>query len=345
MMHLALNEEQLEVAAVANRFLAKELPLPRVRELAAADAPLAIDDDSWRRCADLGWFALGVPERCGGIGYGPLEELALFRELGRHLAPGPFVPTVVAGWVAAASRDATLGESLWTGHRRAGLVVGPLALDAEYGGLAVRVDDGGAEVLEVAGLRDHPAVDASVRLATVELGPVVARSDDPLIAGRAQVLVAAVQLGIAEAVLDMSVAYAKERTQFGKPIGTFQAVKHRCADMAMRVHAAKAQTLFAAVHVERRASDAAFQAACALLVANRAANLNAADNVQNHGAIGFTVEHDAGLFARRAHMNEHSIGGQAGAGPVVLAPERHLFHSLRRPPDDWFQFADPEAEA
>jgi alkylation response protein AidB-like acyl-CoA dehydrogenase len=128
--------------------------------------------------------------------------------------------------------------------------------------------------------------------------------------------------------------------QFGKPIGTFQAVKHRCADMAMRSHAATAQTMFAAFHVERRAGDAAFQAAAAVLVANKAANLNAADNVQNHGAIGFTVEHDAGLFARRAHMLEYAIGGQAAACPVVLAPERHLFAALPAVGHDWFERGD-----
>jgi alkylation response protein AidB-like acyl-CoA dehydrogenase len=344
MMHLALNDEQLDVAAVADRFLAKELPLPRLRELAATDAPLAIDDDTWQRCADLGWFALGIPESRGGVGYGPLEELALFRELGRHLAPGPFVSTVIAGWVAAGSGDTALAEALWAGQRRAGLVVGPYTLDAEPAGLAVRVTEQGGEVVEVVRLDARPAVDASVRLASAELGPVVARLDDPLVASRAQVLVAATQLGIAEAVLDMSVTYAKERMQFGKPIGTFQAVKHRCADMAMKVHAAKAQTMFAAVHIERRVDDAAFQAGCALLVANRAANVNAADNVQNHGAIGFTVEHDAGLFARRAHMNEYSVGGRGGTGPVVLAPERHVFHSLPPAPPDWFSAAHEEGE-
>jgi alkylation response protein AidB-like acyl-CoA dehydrogenase len=144
------------------------------------------------------------------------------------------------------------------------------------------------------------------------------------------------QLGIADAVRDMSIEYAKQRVQFGKPIGTFQAVKHRCADMAMRSHAATAQTLFAAFHVESRAEDATFQAAAAVLVANKAASSNAADNVQNHGAIGFTVEHDAGLFARRAHMLEHALGGQMTAAPVVLARDRHTYEALPSVGADWF---------
>ena len=140
MMHLALSPEQLEVAAVAEKFLSNELPLATVRALADADTPLAIDDTTWRRCADMGWFALGVPETRGGVGFGPVEEFALFRELGRHLTPGPFVSTVIAGWVAAATRDEPLAADLFGGVRRAGLVVDRYVYDGEEGGLAVRFD-------------------------------------------------------------------------------------------------------------------------------------------------------------------------------------------------------------
>ena len=336
MMHLALSPEQLEVAEVTERFLANELPLPTVRALADADAPLAIDDATWRRFADMGWFALGVPEARGGVGFGPIEEFALFRTLGRHLTPGPFVSTVIAGWIAAAVGDEALSGDLFAGRRRAGLVVDGYVLDGEPGGLAVELDGDSGRVRVVESLDPRPSVDASVRLAAAGLGATVAAWDDRLLASRARLLVAAMQLGIAEATRDMSVAYAKERMQFGKPIGTFQAVKHRCADMAMRSHAATAQTLFAAFHVESRTHDAPFQAAAAVLVANRAATLNAADNVQNHGAIGFTVEHDAGLYARRAHMLEYALGGQATAAPEVLAPDRHRYGALDPAVDDWF---------
>ena len=284
----------------------------------------------------MGWFALGVPEARGGVGFGPIEEFALFRTLGRHLTPGPFVSTVIAGWIAAAVGDEALSGDLFAGERRAGLVVDGYVLDGEPGGLAVELDgDSGRRA------RRRVARSAAERRRLGATGGRRARRDrgrvdDRLLASRARLLVAAMQLGIAEAVRDMSVAYAKERMQFGKPIGTFQAVKHRCADMAMRSHAATAQTLFAAFHVESRTHDAPFQAAAAVLVANRAATLNAADNVQNHGAIGFTVEHDAGLYARRAHMLEYALGGQATAAPEVLAPDRHLYGALDPAVDDWF---------
>ncbi len=336
MMHLALSPEQLEIAAVAEKFLANELPLAKIRVLADGDTPLAIDDGTWKRCADMGWFALGIPETRGGVGFGPVEEFVLFRELGRHLTPGPFISTVIAGWIAVAAGDERLSAELFGGNSRAALVVNNLVLDGEMGGLAVHFDHHTCRLSTIKTLEPRQSVDSSVRLAAADLGETVAEASDPMIVSRAQILVAGMQLGIANATRDMSVEYSKVRMQFGKPIGTFQAVKHRCADMAIRSHAATAQTLFAAFHVESRAVDAAFQAASAVLVANKAANLNAADNVQNHGAIGFTVEHDAGLFARRAHMLEYAVGGQATASPVVLEPERHTFAALPLANTDWF---------
>jgi len=160
--------------------------------------------------------------------------------------------------------------------------------------------------------------------------------DDAMLLARAQLLVSAMELGIARATLEMSVEYAKVRMQFDKPIGTFQAVKHRCSDMAIRVHAAQAQTLFASFHVESRAEAAPFHAAAAKTTATKAAKLNTADNVQNHGAIGFTVEHDAGLFARRAHMLEYALGGDPVAAVTLLGVGSHRFETLPPPPDDWF---------
>lgn len=339
-MIFVLSPEQLEVAAVAQKFLAQELPLPRVRELAAAadagSAPLAIDEATWSRCADMGWFALGVPESHGGVGCGPIEEIMLFTELGRHLAPGPFVSTVIAGWIAAASGDDVLAADLFDGRARAGLAVGGFALDAELGGWLVQVEQTRASLHRIDSLAAAVSVDPSVRLSRATYGPAILELDDPLLPARAQLLVSAMELGIADAVLSMSVDYAKTRTQFGKPIGTFQAVKHRCSDMAMRVHASRAQTLFASFHVHSRASDARFQSAAAKIVSTKAAKLNTADNVQNHGAIGFTVEHDAGLFARRAHMCEFLLGGDAVAGPALLEVDRHRFETLPDPVDQWF---------
>jgi alkylation response protein AidB-like acyl-CoA dehydrogenase len=339
-MKFVLSPEQLDVAAVAAKVLSERLPMPRVRELAesaeSGALALAVDDETWDRCAELGWFGLGVPDALGGVGCGPIEEIMLFTELGRHLAPGPFASTVIAGWVAAASGDDALATSVFEGRRRAGLEVGGFVLDAEPGGLVVRFEGMACELVSIDGVDQVPSVDPSVRLSRRGTAATVARLEDPLVEARAQLLISSMELGIAQAVLEMSVEYAKFRHQFGKPIGTFQAVKHRCSDMAMRVHAARAQILFAGYHVESRTDDAAFQAAAAKTMATKAAKLNTADNVQNHGAIGFTVEHDAGLFARRAHMLEYALGGDLGAAPRLLEVDRHRFETLPPAVDQWF---------
>jgi alkylation response protein AidB-like acyl-CoA dehydrogenase len=326
--------------------LAELLPLPKVRQLGeaaeAGTAPRAVDAEAWRRCAELGWFGLGVPSGLGGVGCGPVEEVMLFTELGRHLAPGPYASTAMAAWTAAAAGADELAADLIGGRRRAGLCVDDFVLDGEPGGLVVSFDGTTCVLAEIATFDVVPSVDPSVRLARVTTGGAVAEIDDPLVFPRAQLLVSSMELGIASAVLEMSVEYVKTRQQFGKPIGTFQAVKHRCAEMATRVHAARAQSLFAAYHLESRSEDSAFQAASAKTIASRAAKLNAADNVQNHGAIGFTVEHDAGLFARRAHMLEFALGGERGAAATILAPSSHRFETLGPPVEPWFASAGGE---
>jgi alkylation response protein AidB-like acyl-CoA dehydrogenase len=123
----------------------------------------------------------------------------------------------------------------------------------------------------------------------------------------------------------MSAGYARTRFQFGKPIGAFQAVKHRCADMAIAAYATTGQIFQAALLVDARTEDAAFHAAAAYLLAVAGAKESTAANIQNHGGIGFTWEHDAHLFLKRAFALEHVLGGPRGACDAVLAPARHEF--------------------
>ena len=179
-------------------------------------------------------------------------------------------------------------------------------------------DTSGAALLaigEVGPLQRLDSLDPGVRLATAEvsdLAPLhfVDAATEP-VGLRAQVLVAAEAAGIAEATRDISVAYALARQQFGKPIGAHQAVKHRCADMAVAAVAASAQAFFAALALDRSSPDAAFQCASATFVATTAAMGNATRNISNHGGLGFTWEHDAHLYLKRAHLLEALLGGRA----------------------------------
>ena len=138
---------------------------------------------------------------------------------------------------------------------------------------------------------------------------------------RATVLSAALLVGLAEAVRDDAVAYASERVQFGKPIGVFQAIKHPCADMAVRCEVALSQTLMAALHTRDGLADADFQAASAKAVASAAATRGAAANVQIHGGYGYTTEYDAQRFVKRAHVIDVFAGsGRSRLGDILAAP-------------------------
>jgi alkylation response protein AidB-like acyl-CoA dehydrogenase len=335
-MRVWLTEEQKEIGIAAADFLDGHVAVLGPPVTGGADPTPDEELKVWRDCGSLGWFSLGVPEKRGGVGYGPTEELVLFRELGRHLARGPFISTVAAGWIAASTERTDIAEDVFAGRQRVGLGVGEYVLDAESGGYLVVPDDGGLALHRVTGsVTSLKSVDATVRLGRDVASEEIVRADDPLLVSRLELLLAAADIGIADATRDMSVAYAQTRIQFGKPIGAFQAVKHRCADMASRCYAAYSQTLFAASHLERRSSSAAFHAGAARLVASSAARRNAADNIQNHGAIGFTQEHVAAWFARRAQVLQQSLDPLTTSRRVA-ATARERYETLGGPIDDWF---------
>lgn len=324
-MNLAASDEQLEMASSVDRLLAASLPIDRVRQLADDPACSNIDAATWGECAALGVLSMGVPVDSGGLGLGVFEQVFVFRELGRHVTPGPFRSSVLALHVAWASGDDDLVAALASGARRAGIASGDLAVDAEVGDLLLRVGERSATLVEVVSSEPVGGVDPGLLASRVATGPTLAESDGSEILSRARVLVAAELLGITEAVRDMSATYAQDREQFGRPIGSFQAVKHRCADMAIGAYATLAQVLLAARYLDINHPEAAFHAASACVVAIEVARRSTADNIQNHGAIGFTMEHDAHLFLRRAFVLEHLLGPPRDNYRAVLEPDRHEF--------------------
>jgi len=155
------------------------------------------------------------------------------------------------------------------------------------------------------------SIDPTRRLVHVRLNGIATERLEVGAAGlrrMATVLLAAEAVGLAERTLEASVEYAKVRQQFGRPIGSFQAVKHRCADMAVRAEVARSLTTYAAVALRDGEPDAARHADEAKALAVDAALANAHDNVQNHGGMGFTWESDAHLYLKRAWVLEHQFG-------------------------------------
>ncbi|MDE3205030.1 MAG: acyl-CoA/acyl-ACP dehydrogenase [Acidobacteriota bacterium] len=342
-MDLLPTPEQDEIAASVAAVLANELPTDRMRELMTA--PVPIDRALWSRAGGLGWFTLGLPEGLGGVGYGLPEEALIFREIGKVIAPGPFAATVIATRLAAAAGDLELAGALGAGELVAGLgspragtvmtlgaeVTGQLELyDAAWADLVLVLEPDAAVLVDASDLKnvtELACIDDATRLARGSFESAPARvwmADGNDFLHRGAVLVAAQLAGMAEAVRDRATAYAKVRVQFGHPIGSYQAVKHACADMAIRAEAAISQVFFAAVAVETGRRDAAFQASAAKIVAADAAHRNAAANVQIHGGMGFTFEQDAHLYVKRAHVLGQAFGSTA----------LHLGLALQRGPQD-----------
>jgi alkylation response protein AidB-like acyl-CoA dehydrogenase len=333
MIDLNLSADQRGILAAVGALLTERAPVARLRGPAAADADAAL----LPALAEIGVFGLGCPESVGGAGFSLLEDGP-----GRHRtrpasghAPCPGRPTwgtcrAGARPDRARSRDhggtcrVCLGQPLASGGP--GLPEGlPLhLLDAREARLVVVWNDSGIGLLHAEALRaqavEVQATDPSVLLqrcvvpAGALLGWVPAAQG--ALHRQAQLLVAAQLLGMAEASRDMAVDYAQVRMQFGQPIGAFQAVKHRCANMAIGAEALRAQLVLAAIAERDGWPDAAFQVDACRLLAARCALANAGANIQMHGGIGFTAECDAHLFLLRAHLLEH-LGG-----PVRTLRER-----------------------
>jgi alkylation response protein AidB-like acyl-CoA dehydrogenase len=290
----------------------------------------------WRRCAELGWFGLGLDESLGGVGFGLAEEALLFAELGAHATPGPFLPTVLGARVAAEAGESELAAQVLSGEAVVALAEPHVTGRADDAG-AVRIVDGpGADLLlhlthDRVALVDAAAVDAvgipSIdTLVPVSIAHDVGRatvraeaSDPAALRARGTVLIAAELAGIATATAEQSTQYAKDREQFGVPIGSFQAVKHRCADMAVRAEAATASVRYAALALADGRPDATFAVHAARSVAGDAAVANARVNVQNHGGIGFTWEHTAHRFVTRAEVRSRTLGDRGTHLAALLA--------------------------
>jgi alkylation response protein AidB-like acyl-CoA dehydrogenase len=335
-MDLMFTPDQDAIRDSVRAFLDAELPMPRVRALMGA--PAAAYGELWRGAAALGFFALGLPEALGGAGYALTEEMVLFEELGRALAPGPWLGTVLAAHALARGGAEARGSlaAVVAGELRAAVCIdpwgGPLAMRGDRvsgtrrGVLGTGVADAFVVVDDAAVLfvlrGDGVVVEAVPSLdATNPVGTVTFRDTPCTVLSRDAASAAALRraatvLSCADAVggtartVEMSVAYAKARHQFGKPIGSFQAVKHRCADMAVRAEVARAATTYATVSVRDGTPDADFQAAVAKVLAADAYLRNSADNVQNHGGMGFTWECDAHLYVKRARAFDATLGSR-----------------------------------
>ena len=326
-MDLTPSDDQTALVNAARAMLAERMPTEALRATFAR--PSAVDQPVWSACAEMGWFSLGLPDD-DGAEYGLADEALLLREAGRALAPGPLVATMVGARLAAVAGEAALSEQIAAGAGPVAAAIGGSAdlmlVDAPSATHVLVFADDRADLYPIASFtaaRDRRGIDEAARLSSAQVAGAPAATvrgaaaED--LALRASVLTAALLAGVSAGVRDMAVQHAKVREQFGAPIGVNQAVKHKCADMAVRTEAAECIVLFAALAVEEGRPDAAALVAAARVIASDAALHGARDNIQIHGGMGFTDESDAHLYLKRAHLLDRMFGNPAAQRRILIS--------------------------
>jgi len=328
-----LSADQEALRDAARTLLDGQAPTTRVR--ATVDAGGGIDADLWAAMVDQGWSAVAVPEDRGGLSLGVVELALLLEEVGAHVAPAPVLQqalaldALVAGdgpaeWIEPLVAGEAVGTAAFTpveavsggdtarlGGRPEPVVFGP---EARF--LVVHSEDTlfGVDLAE-AGITPapEPAMDRTRSLGWVDLDgtPAVPLGGPDAVerfVDLGAVAYSAELLGASARVLDLAVEYAKERVQFGRPIGSFQAVKHRCADMLVDVEGMRSAVLHAAWALGAGDPDRSVAASTAKTWCTDAARRVMASGLQVHGGIGFTWEHDLHLYVKRAQLDGVSFG-------------------------------------
>jgi alkylation response protein AidB-like acyl-CoA dehydrogenase len=319
-----LSDDEVALAEAMRRLCAGRFPLERLRR--AEGERVVVDPEGWSELADAGVFALRVPEAAGGLGLSTAAAVVVFEELGRALVPGPLVASHLAAGVVERAGIAE-GKLVVGAVRRppSGAVLPVVIEHLESLGLIVVVGEDGLSAIEPAALdavRVERSVDPLTPLWSVShlpRGESIGGADsaerftrDTLVIG------GALLVGMAAATVDLAVEYAKHREQFGKPIGSFQAVKHLCADMLVRLELARAAVHAAAVTIdEPDIGDATRAATGAGLLAMEAALGNAKTCIQVHGGMGFTWEVPVHLYLMRSRVVAASLGRPGDLAELV----------------------------
>jgi alkylation response protein AidB-like acyl-CoA dehydrogenase len=342
-MDFDLSRDQQEIKGVARELLAARSPFAKVREAAET---AAYDPALWAELVELGWPGIAVAEEHGGQGLGAVELAVLAEELGYACAATPFLSTATAAAVIQANgsdeQRARWLPGLASGELTAGIGTRELAADAVGAAVVLVIDDGGGvgdgdgiaagrgnggdsdvRLIESPETDPFVSIDPTRRFATVVgegelLGAGNGKSLDPGeslppgstgAAARIRAAVAAEVVGVCQRALDMTLAYVKERKQFSVPVGSFQAVSHRCAEMLLHTESARATAYHAAWAADAAPLLLAEAAALAAAAAAEAGQSVTASAIQMHGGVGFTWEADVHWLYKRAQLDAALLGG------------------------------------
>jgi alkylation response protein AidB-like acyl-CoA dehydrogenase len=334
-MNFGLDDDQRAIKATARELLAGRSPFERVREAAEARR---YDDGLWRELCELGWPGIAVAEEHGGQGLGAVELAVLLEELGYAVAATPLLGSALAA-LAIQHAGSDEQRARWLPALAAGEATGAfgrseLVVGGDDAAVIVLVEDAAARLVarDDADVEPLDAIDPTRRYARVlGEGEPLGGADDAVpdraaaergeggaVIDRAAAAIAAELVGVCQRALDMTVGYVKERKQFGVPIGAFQAVSHRCAQMLLHTEGARSAAYFAAWAADAAAERLSEAAGLARASAGEAGRAVTASAIQAHGGIGFTWEADVHWLYKRAQLDA-ALLGSASAARIALA--------------------------
>jgi alkylation response protein AidB-like acyl-CoA dehydrogenase len=311
-MNFDFSDDQQAIKRTARELLDNRFKAERVRELAEAGS---YDDDAWREISELGWPGIFVEESHGGQGLGTVELVILMEELGYALAAVPFLGNAAAGLVLAEAGSDEQRER-WLPGIASGEARGTVGFssngeatlvpDADSAEVIVLLDGDSGTVSEAASTEVEPVetMDLTRRFGRVRASGGEPLAGDPTPArDRIAVALAAELVGVGQRALEMAVEYARERKQFGRPIGAYQAVSHACAQMLLETESARSGAYYAAWTADAEPDTLSLAASMAKAYASDAAWRTCASALQVLGGIGFTWEHDLHFFLKRAKVD------------------------------------------
>ncbi|MFL5827876.1 MAG: acyl-CoA dehydrogenase family protein [Thermoleophilaceae bacterium] len=316
-MNFDFSDDQQAIKRTAHEFLASRFKSEKVRELAEKGE---YDDSLWAEISELGWPGIFLDESHGGMELGAVELVIVQEELGYALAPTPFLSNAAAALVLQHAGSDEQKErwlpGIATGEARGAVGVARngealLVPDGDSADVIVLIDGDSATLHESGSvereLRD--TIDSTRRYATVrgnggeslpgDVGPAL---------DRIEIAIAAENVGIAQRAMEMAVEYAKDRKQFDRPIGAYQATSHRCAQMLLETESARSAAYYAGWVADNEPETLPIAASMAKAYASDAGWRVTASSLQVHGGIGFTWEHDLHFFLKRARTNGTLFG-------------------------------------
>jgi len=314
-MRFVLDEQQHDFAASIDAALtAADVP-GAVRSWARGDTTPG--RKVWARLAELGVTALVVSEEFDGLGAHPVDLVVACERLGRWCVPGPVTESIAVAPVLLAGDERC--AALAAGELIATVALPPAvprAVDADFAGLSLLAVDG--EVGDAIAVERHSSVDPSRRLFDLSRSGQTHPADIARAFEFGALATAAQLIGAGQAMLDMSVAYAKQRTQFGRTIGSYQAIKHKLADVHIALELARPLLYGAALSLAEDSGDSVRDVSAAKAAASDAALLSARASLQTHGAIGYTAEHDLSQWLLRVQALRPAWGDPASHRRRVL---------------------------